>query len=506
MVSSIFTTAPQRKQAPPTNTRNDAGGKAYKLSDEEALAQLALTGTFNDTFYARGEKQFDRLLQCALNCTPEFIAKTAVYARKHGLMKDMPVALLAILVTHNEHDIAKVIAPAILDNGKQIRNFVKMMRSGAFGRKSLGSCAKSIVQGRLNAMTAENLLWASVGNDPSIGDVIKLSHPKPALKWREAAYAYLIGKQGKEKNLPAEFKEFERWKESRHGMYPNLPIEAITPLLQDDDEWKQFAQTGHLTFLAVLKNLNSFARHHALCDRLLDIIRAGGKVMPYQIMTAIAMTENLPAIYQVTLEAALERSLAEVPAFGRVVIGVDTSGSMQDPITGTQAHGKTSKVKCQDVAALIAAALISRAETGLVVPFDTQVQRVQLGKSIMDNTRALATVGGGGTDCSIPLGCANQMNFKADLVVIISDNQSWVQQSHTTSNGTGMAQQWAIYKRNNPLAKLVCIDLTPGVTSQVQTAGSVLNVGGFSDHVFSVIADFAEGNKQALLDKIKKGA
>ena len=36
------------------NTINDAGGSAYALPAKDALAQIAVTGCFNNAYYARG--------------------------------------------------------------------------------------------------------------------------------------------------------------------------------------------------------------------------------------------------------------------------------------------------------------------------------------------------------------------------------------------------------------------------------------------------------------------
>ena len=38
-------------KVPATNTVNNAGGTAYSLSDKGALAQFAMTGCFNGTYY-----------------------------------------------------------------------------------------------------------------------------------------------------------------------------------------------------------------------------------------------------------------------------------------------------------------------------------------------------------------------------------------------------------------------------------------------------------------------
>ena len=54
---NIFSSAKNK-----TDTRNEAGGRAYALSPEQQLAQLAATGCFNDTFYASAETQLEQIL------------------------------------------------------------------------------------------------------------------------------------------------------------------------------------------------------------------------------------------------------------------------------------------------------------------------------------------------------------------------------------------------------------------------------------------------------------
>jgi len=40
---------------------------------------------------------------------------------------------------------------------------------------------------------------------------------------------------------------------------------------------------------------------------------------------------------------------------------------------------------------------------------------------------------------------------------------------------------------------MVCIDLTPNMTTQAASRSDILNIGGFSDSVFDLIAGFAAG-------------
>ena len=87
---SLF--ASSRAAVPQANTRNREGAPAFAFEPRHALAQLAVTGTMSRTFYASAEAQLDDVLNAALEVDAAFIAKTAVYARERGYMKDMPGA------------------------------------------------------------------------------------------------------------------------------------------------------------------------------------------------------------------------------------------------------------------------------------------------------------------------------------------------------------------------------------------------------------------------------
>ena len=111
----------------------------------------------------------------------------------------------------------------------------------------------------------------------------------------------------------------------------------------------------------------------------------------------------------------------------------------------------------------------------------------------MTNAKKLS-LRGGGTDCSCPLKQMNDELYKADLVVIVSDNESWAgyNSSNTWRGDTNVSTEWRKFRKRNPKAKLVLIDILPGRTTQVADDHSVLNVGGFSDQVFNVINGFMQ--------------
>ena len=103
----------------------------------------------------------------------------------------------------------------MIDDGRMLRNFVQIVRSGQTGRKSLGTRPKRLVQRWLAQRSDEALFRAAVGNDPSLADVIKMVHPRPTSAARRALYAYLIGRPHDAAALPALVREFERYKADR---------------------------------------------------------------------------------------------------------------------------------------------------------------------------------------------------------------------------------------------------------------------------------------------------
>ena len=80
---------------------------------------------------------------------------------------------------------------------------------------------------------------------------------------------------------------------------------------------------------------------------------------------------------------------------------------------------------------------------------------------------------------------------EGDLVIYVSDNESWVDAAAAAARRRCASGRRS--RRATRDAKLVCIDIQPNGTTQAHEARRLLNVGGFSDDVFEVIAAFAAG-------------
>ncbi len=490
-------------RVPAVTAVNNAGGKAYAYSDEHALAQYIVTGCFGATYYVQPQTQLDRVLELCAKLQSEYIAQAAIYARTRGHMKDTPALLLAVLASR-EGDEFEYAFPQVCTDGKMLRNFVGIMRSGVTGRRSLGSRPKRLILQWLESRSDEAIFRASVGNDPSMADIIKMVHPAPKTASRRALYGYLLGRPYDIEALPELVLNYELFKHDPERTAPAVPFEMLTSLNLPPSAWKDIARNARWQMTRM--NLATFERHGVLEDH--DMVRMianrlrdpaevrAAKVFPYQLLVAYMRAgQTVPSLIREALHDALEVAVENVPRVeGAVYVLPDVSGSMHSPVTGHRGTA-TSAVRCIDVAALLASAFLRANKEATVVPFSDHVltANVERRDSVMTNAVRLASLPSGGTDCAAPLRWLNHRRAMGDLVIFVSDNESWINPGRRYSQGTGVMEEWNAYKQRNPAAKLVCIDIQPGGSTQAAERDDILNVGGFSDEVFSMIDRFVRG-------------
>lgn len=490
---------------PKANTVNEAGGAAYALEARHALAQYAVTGCMNSTFYASATTQLDAVLKLTSRVSAEFVAKTAIYCRTRGYMKDMPALLCATLSARDSALLAQVF-DRVIDDGKMLRNFVQIIRSGAVGRKSLGTAPKRLVRRWFEQRSDAQVFRASVGQSPSLADVIKMTHPRPAAPSREALYGWLIGRPHNAEALPEIVRQFESFKRGDSTAAPDVPFQMLTALELDSAAWQSIARNA--SWQMTRMNLNTFARHGVFKDKeltrqIVNRLRDATQIrkarcFPYQLLTAYhSVDAEAPESVKDALQDAMEIAVMNVPEIdGKVVVCPDVSGSMQSPVTGHRA-GATTATRCIDVAALVAAAVLRQNRSATVLPFSDEVVKCSLNlrDSIMTNARKLANLPSGGTNCAAPLQRLNKERAEVDLVIIVSDNMSWMN-NHGGGRSTASMNEWERIRSRNLKARLICLDIQPYASTQAAEREDVLNVGGFSDSVFEIMSSFASGQLQ----------
>ncbi|MGD9647347.1 MAG: TROVE domain-containing protein, partial [Pirellulales bacterium] len=508
---------------PRADARNEEGAPAYRLEPKHALAQLAATGCFNGTFYATADEQLDTLLALVERVDDnEFLARLAVYARERALMKDMPAALVVLLAKRDPVLLHRVF-DRVVDNGRVLRTVLQMVRSGQFGPKGLSASLQRAFQRWLNRASVEKLLSASIGSDPSLRDVLRLARPTPVDNARRALFGWLTDKPH-DKWAPATKADLPRQVQALAAYRAAETAERQVAILRElNVRWDLLADAarGPATWKAIARqmgpqalrmNLNTLLRHDVfagsdgaeltayVAGRLtnVDDIRRS-RQFPYQFLAAyMNASDEVPRAIKSALQQAAEIACGNVPALpGPVVIGLDVSGSMQSAVTGRRGRGATSKLRCVDVAALFAAAILRRNPDSVVVPFDDRAHdaRVDPEDTILSLAERLARFGGGGTNCALPLEKANREMAGRRFAgcVLVSDQESWIGAGRYGS--TAVMTAWQQFVRNQVRLqprgfdgpRLVCIDIQPYATTQAPERSDILNVGGFSDAVFQVV-------------------
>jgi 60 kDa SS-A/Ro ribonucleoprotein len=317
---SVFASLAGRLMPKATAT-NAHGAKAYALGAEHKLAQLAMTGTFGGGFYQDAQAEVSAMVAAALAVKPMFLAQTAVHVRAKGHMKDTPALLLAVLAARDPVLFARAF-PHVVTSGKMLRSFVQILRSGQTGRKSLGSRPKAMVQGWLNAASDAQLLAASVGNAPSLADVIRMVHPKPEDPARAAFYAWLIGKPADTAALPQVVQDLLAFRAGATAVVPDVPFQMLADMPLSPTQWAEVARRGSWAMLRqglnMLDRKGAFtvpgvAAHVAAVLRDPGRIRAA-KAMPYQLLATLqALSPDVPECLCDALHDAMEISVSNVP-------------------------------------------------------------------------------------------------------------------------------------------------------------------------------------------------
>ena len=112
-------------------------------------------------------------------------------------MKDMPAALLVVLVEARPG----AVPPGLRPRRRQRPRAAHVVPDDSLGpvrQKSLSSSLQRAFQRWLNEACVGKLLSASIGNDPSLRDVLRLARPTPPDNARRALFGWLTDKPSRE--------------------------------------------------------------------------------------------------------------------------------------------------------------------------------------------------------------------------------------------------------------------------------------------------------------------
>jgi 60 kDa SS-A/Ro ribonucleoprotein len=488
--------------------RNTSGGSGYSLEPHCVVTTLALTLCPSTAQTTREEELSSPLVNAAQDVDSTFLARLAGYCRHRRNLREAPALLCAVLADR-EGDIFRAAAGQVLDDLQILRRFGYYAKSGLTGRISYGSRLKKFFQRWIDAAPESELFLGSGGRNPSVADLIRLSHPRPKNARRESFYAYLLGRNTRPELLPQVVREFEEFRADSTAHPPDLPVNLLLKTAPAQRELCEIAFRAG--WRDTLQYLNAFARggvfdygdlSYTVAERLRDPeeLRANA-AGPEVLFAALGWADpQVPDHVQQALEAALDQVLCQIqlPDDLKIAVALDVSGSMHCPCRfrpGDLSNGaERGSVKLLDLAALFAGGLLQNSLRGLLLGFDEKawVRHFETtGSALLKEIVHTSGIGAGRSDCAAPLRLLNEKQEKRDLVVLISDNQSW---ADVAGNGGGaLLEEWNRFRTRNPQARLICLDLQPEGSAPWPQRRDVLCLSARSERVFPVITEFAAG-------------
>ena len=532
---------------------NNAGGFVFKLDEWKQLERFLILGSEGGTFYVSEKKltaeNANKVLLLLQKDGLKVVAKTVEMLTSGRAPKpDTAIFVLALAAAKGDDATRKAAlaaVPSALKTGTQLLKFVDTVN----GLRGWGRGLKKAIQLWFKGRKAETLALQLVKYKQregwSMKDVLRLAKPVPAddvqgklfgwtakkdnAAWAKAPVApgdkaldfVWAAEQASGLKLVAENADTAEAKailaEANQASVKKLvdlivtyrlPREALpTEALNRAEVWEALLQEMPMT--AMIRNLGTMSKigllkplsdaEKLVAGRLTDAARLrGAKVHPIQVLSALrtyssgrgvrsAATWTASSKIIESLDEAFELSFGAVePAGTRHLLGLDVSASM----TGGEIAGVPGLTP--NVASAALAIVTARTEPWTaIMGFDEGIRElgVTAKDSIVDATKKVSAINGGGTDAALPMIWALQNKIQVDTFVVLTDSETWagkiqpVQALEKYRQATGIG------------AKLIVVGMTStGFTIADPNDAGMLDVVGFDGATPAFMAKFAKGD------------
>lgn len=447
--ASIFAPPPPSKSAPATNIE---GYPAFVRPPKEQLLQTLLTNTCGSTFYETKDKlvaDTERVHTEALQ-DPAFMAQALVYARNKGFARTQPVYGLARVAAVADGSPFESAFSGVVKTPNDLIDFasiIRSLRNGEGGRR-----IKRVAGNWLRNNLTE--YWAiKYGSEAkatyALRDLFRAYHPKgEALPVAE----YLLRRGESSLAKLPQIAAFEALKKATTDADKiaaitagRLPHEVATSFAGNSKKvWESIIP--NLPIFALLRNLATLERHGVLDaakDRIVNLFGDAeqvrrSKIFPFRFLEAIKHV-NAPWA-QDALRVALEYSFAGAEQLtGKTVIALDISGSMSGHI---------------QMASVFGISTARRSDGSRFMLFNDRVGDLPVSRvdSVLTQAQRIGT--NGGTDTGQPIALMIHERFKADNLVLITDEQQ--------NQGQPFMNLVSQYRRNvNSALKVFVLNVAP---------------------------------------------
>jgi 60 kDa SS-A/Ro ribonucleoprotein len=518
---------PATKRARADEVKNAAGGYVFPIDKWTALDRFLILGTDGGTYYVSERKLTRANAKVVDACLLEDagrVVKTIAEISDSGRAPKNSAALLALAIAsshsvENIRHMALVALPKVARIPTHLFEFITYAEElRGWGPTLRGAVGKWYNRYEDADSLAYHMVKYQSRNDWSNRDVLRLAHPKP--KNQEFGDVFKWITKGIDKIpdwpvLPGIIQAFELLKGEKDPAKiaeavrtHNLTREMIpTEGLKSPVVWEALLEK--MPLMAMIRSLGPMSANNFLVSgsdagkevrKKLEDTEALKKqrVHPISILVALKTYAQghgekgkltwkpVQSVVNSLDEAFYSAYGAVQPTGKRVMLALDTSGSMQSPANGVP-------LSCREASAAMALVTLNVEDDPIMIGFTDHVQDLDRlnGKMRLDDAvKYLNTFPANGTNCSLPWAHARMAREKVDAIVEYTDNETWM-------SGQGHVFQ-AVGRYRNEMHKPACRSIVVAASATQTSINDPkdpfgLDVAGFDTSVPEVISQFIRG-------------
>ena len=399
----IRPTAPAKAGPSRALTYEGAVGYAPDLESElflMAATYMATEPTFYETAEAR-EARFVDLVHRVTASNPEFVARLAPYLRKELKIRSASIMLAAEYVAAGGKG-GRAVVNSVLRRGDEPAEMVGYWHN-RYGRAMKMAVKRGVADGAARLYNERSALrYDGLGRGVRMADVIELTHPKPRDAKQSELFKWLLDKRhhndavanpevlpvlaasAAQADIPAD----ERRAMLRANGTDKLAkagtswerLAGWLPGGMDAEAWDAVIPT--MGVMALIRNLRNFDEQ-GVSRRSVNTVLAKitdadevtkARLFPYHVWAAY---KNAPSDdWKAALGTTLDLTTQNVPSLDRTLVVIDTSGSMQAPVSA-----KSTMLRVE-VAAVMAAVTAARSNDTETVIFGQYNKAVRFRKGM----------------------------------------------------------------------------------------------------------------------------
>ena len=379
-------------------THEGAVGYAPDLESElflMAATYMATEPTFYETAEAR-EARFVDLVHRVTASNPEFVARLAPYLRKDLKIRSASIMLAAEYVAAGGEG-GRAVVRSVLQRGDEPAEMVGYWHS-RYGRSMKMAVKRGVADGAARLYNERSALrYDGLGRGIRMADVIELTHPKPRDAKQSELFKWLLDKRHHNDAvadpnvlpvLAASTAQADIPTEERRAKLRADGADALAkagtswerlagwlPGGMDAEAWDAVIPT--MGVMALIRNLRNFDEQgisrrsvNTVLAKITDADEvAKARLFPYQVWAAYS---NAPSDnWKAALGATLDLTTQNVPSLDRTLVVIDTSGSMQAPVS---AKSTMRRVEVAAVMAAVTAARSTRTDTVIFGQYNKAVR------------------------------------------------------------------------------------------------------------------------------------